>query len=49
MVVKRGQTLGTQEQEMLAGSGIVTVRAGGAPPGLKAGSPVACATRHCGD
>ena len=28
MVVKRGQTLGTQEQETLAGSGIVTVRAG---------------------
>ena len=34
-----------QGQEMLAGSGIVTVRAG-STAGLKAGSPVACATWH---
>ena len=34
-----------QEQETLAGSGIVTVRVGGTR-GLKAGSPMACATGH---
>ena len=34
-----------QEQETLAGSGIVTVRAG-STAGLKAGSLIACATWH---
>ena len=34
-----------QGQETLAGSGIVTVRAG-STAGLKAGSPIACATGH---
>ena len=34
-----------QGQETIAGSGIVTVRAGGTA-GLKAGSPATCATRH---
>ena len=34
-----------QGQETLAESGIVTVRAGGTAV-LKAGSPIACATRH---
>ena len=34
-----------QVQETLAGSGIVAVRAGSSA-GLKAGSPVACATWH---
>ena len=34
-----------QEQETLAGSGIVTVRAD-STAGLKAGSPIACATGH---
>ena len=34
-----------QGQETLAGSGIVTVRAGGTAV-LKAGSPITCATGH---
>ena len=34
-----------QGQETLAGSGIVTVRAG-STAGLKAGSPIACAAGH---
>ena len=34
-----------EEQETLAGSGIVTVRAGGTA-GLKAGPPIACAASH---
>ena len=34
-----------QGQETLAGSGIVTVRAG-STAGLEAGSPIACATWH---
>ena len=45
MVVKRGQTLGRRSRRRLLG--VVSSRSVRvAPPGLKAGSPIACATRH---